>query len=53
MLFFIGVTQFPFLPMADKVSPFSISTPTFVVSCLFGDSHSNKWDVITPDSFDF
>lgn len=38
-------SQFTILPIVDKCSLFSTSSPICVVSLLFGDSHANKCEV--------
>ena len=43
--------QFTFPPTVHKGSPFSTSSPTLDISCLFDDSHSDKCEVISYCSF--
>ena len=41
------MTQFIFPPTMHKACLFSNSWPTLVIYCLFDDSHSNKYEVIS------
>ena len=44
---FAIVAQFAFPPMVHKDSHFSTSSPT-LLSCLFDDGHSNRYEGISP-----
>ena len=46
------VHQFTFPPTVYKDSPFSTSSSTFVICVLFGDSHSDRCEVISLCGFD-
>ena len=39
--------QFIFLPTVYENSHFSTFSPTLIISCLFDDSHSNRYEVIS------
>ena len=52
ILFPEWLQQFTFLPTVHKVSLFSTSSPTFIISCLFDNSHSSRCEVISPCGFD-
>ena len=43
--------QFIFLPTVYENSHFSTFSPTLIISCLFDDSHSNRYEVIAHCSF--
>ena len=43
---------FTFPPTMYTGSPFSTSSPTFAVSCLFDDSHSNRCEFLSHCGFD-
>ena len=45
--------QFTFPPTVHKDSLFSTSSTAFVITCLFDDSHSDRYEVISHCSFAF
>jgi len=46
ILFSMWPQQFTFPPSGYKSSPFSTSSPTFVICGLYGDSHSERHEVL-------
>ena len=51
--FLLWPYEFIVLPSVHKGSLFSTFTPSFVISCLFHDSHCNKYEVISYCGFNF
>ena len=52
VLYIVTVSSFIDINSAWEGSLFSLSLPTFIISCILDDSHLNKHEVIFPCSFD-